>query len=274
LVVSADYGKYRIRMPQRPLSQDLSRTFQQQKQLHPQSFQQKQQDAEMIHRRRFSSDDIKSGDSENQSEMVATKSPRRLSEDEEADEFDSKRYRSMSYSTTSSACSSPHFEVGKMVGEHRLRISFASFGVKGRVPQTFGKKGMFIPDGLSGSHTMYNENWEFQVRHESEEVEEGVVCINWTIRNMTTGMVHSITETVSQAKKRIALGHTISNRVFRKAMECRARDLEASLDGERNDCRLSNVKSLVKSLRPTSFSEGLLAFGLQHKIVQEHMGNQ
>jgi hypothetical protein len=159
-------------------------------------------------------------------------------------------------------------EFGNMVGEHRLRITFESYGAKGKIPQTFGKKGMYIPDGLQGAHTMYNEHWQFETRHEPEN-EQGVVCITWIIKNASSGQELAVTETVSEAKKRVSLGHTISNRVFQKAMERRANELEASLAGETNECRLSNIHSLVKALRPHSFSEGLLAFGLQHKIVQE-----
>jgi hypothetical protein len=156
-------------------------------------------------------------------------------------------------------------------GEHRLKVVFESFGTLTKYPQSFGTKGHYVPDGLCGTHKMYNEGWRFHVHHNGL-VENGVVRLTWTITNLSTSIVHSMTETNEQARRRCNLGHTISNRVFKQAMEHRASQLEAEMsDKTTPKSRLSNLKRLVRALRPKAFSEGLLAFGLQHRIVQDRM---
>jgi hypothetical protein len=66
-------------------------------------------------------------------------------------------------------------------------------------------------------------------------------------------------------------GRTISNKVFRDAMEHRAREYEEQQAAEDNHVRKANLESLIKGLRPKRFSEGPLCFGLQHICVQERM---
>jgi len=164
---------------------------------------------------------------------------------------------------------------GNLRGERRLVISFENFGQPGTYPQTFGKSGAIIPDGICGTHTVYNERWKFEINHTSEmfEVDYSIKCVplKWTITNLTTGVVTSMTESRDETVIRNTQGQTISNKVFREALEIRARDLEQRLQGEINPRRIAQLQSLIRALRPKRFSEGPLIFGLQHKIIQEKM---
>lgn len=159
-------------------------------------------------------------------------------------------------------------------GERRLVITFDSLGHRGACPQTFGKSGAIVPDGVVGSHTVYNERWKFGIHHTKEvfQVENlKCVCITWTVTNLNTGHVTSLTESREEAIIRNSQGQTISNKVFREALEARAKDLEKSLINETNVKKCAQVQSLIRNLRPKRFSEGPLVFGLQHKVVQDKM---
>ena len=162
-------------------------------------------------------------------------------------------------------------------GERRLNIDFENLGELGKYPQTYGKKGMnVIPNGLCGTHMIYNERWRFEIRHAEAEVfelENGIkcVCIIWIVQNLTSGMVHIAHETKHEAFIRMSVGHTICSRIFRDAFEFRAKQLEEEIENLGGDSRLriTNLKSKIKTLRPRRFSEGTLSFGLQHALVQD-----
>jgi len=159
-------------------------------------------------------------------------------------------------------------------GERRLVIIFEDIGECGPCPQTFGKSGALIPDGVCGTHTVYNERWRFEIAHGNDvfQIDKLIcVCITWKITNLTTGTTTSMTETRDEAVIRNSQGQTISNKVFREALESRARDLEERLEKETNPKRVAQLQSLIKALRPKRFSEGPLIFGLQHRVVQEKM---
>jgi hypothetical protein len=151
---------------------------------------------------------------------------------------------------------------------------FESFGSKGECPQRFGKSGLLIPDGMIGTHTVYQERWRFEIHHTAQAVPgSDAVCITWKIINVKTGFCLAKTETPEEAEARVSLGWTISSRLFREALTHRANELEGLLNGETNQCRIANLKSLIKALRPKTFTQGPLVFGLKHKIVQEKIGN-
>jgi len=159
-------------------------------------------------------------------------------------------------------------------GDRRLIIDFESFGSKGECPQRFGKSGLLIPDGMIGTHTVYQERWRFEIHHTAQAVPgSDAVCITWKIINVKTGFCLAKTETPEEAEARVSLGWTISSRLFREALTHRANELEGLLNGETNQCRIANLKSLIKALRPKTFTQGPLVFGLKHKIVQEKIGN-
>lgn len=157
-------------------------------------------------------------------------------------------------------------------GERRLVIDFESFGTKGEVPQTFGKRTMYIPDGLVGTHTAYEELWRFEIRHSKQRAGiSSAYCITWRITNIKSGDCVERTETPEEAEARSSLGWTIASQIFREALRRRADQLEISLDGEVNSTRLANIRSLIRALRPKTFTQGPLVFGLKHRIVQEMM---
>lgn len=157
-------------------------------------------------------------------------------------------------------------------GERRLVINFESFGERGEIPQYYGKTGIIIPNGVVGVHTVYHEKWRFEIRHSNLHVTPKVIRLIWRVTNLTTNETTERTETVNEAKARASIGRTITNQLFREAMEQRAIWLERNLETEDNLIRLANVKSLIKVLRPNRFTQGPLVFGLQHKTVQEAMG--
>jgi len=162
-------------------------------------------------------------------------------------------------------------------GENRLVIAFEKFGTKGAIPQTFGKSGVLIPDGLLGTHTVYQQKWKFEIYHGEivDHMERDVcVCITWKVTNLHSGAVYARTETPREARTRRKLGRTIINQIFQEAMRMRAAELELLLENqEMDDIKRSNIKSLVQTLRPGRFTMGPLVFGLQHKTVQEQIGN-
>lgn len=166
-------------------------------------------------------------------------------------------------------------------GERRLVISFESFGTLGKIIQKCGRKPdheVIIPDGLCGSHRVYNENWRFRITHGEEILHDAEVgqycCITWEITNVASKKVLSITETSADARKRSILGHTISSKVFREAMEERAVELSMQMEAEEDPSKQASIKTLISALRPRRFSEGLLVFGLQHYSVHEACMNK
>jgi len=189
-------------------------------------------------------------------------------------EDDTKRSRK-----TSSGKASPEGLEGRTIlsnlqGDRRLVIDFECFGSKGDLPQKFGKSGLLIPDGLVGTHTVYQERWRFEIHHTTQSVPTSdAVCITWKITNIKSGFTLAKTEAPDEAEARVSLGWTISSRLFREAMTHRANELETMLAGETNECRIANLKSLIKALRPKTFTQGPLVFGLKHRIVQEKIGN-
>jgi hypothetical protein len=160
-------------------------------------------------------------------------------------------------------------------GHRRLAIQFTCIGNLGKYPQTCGNGNqVLIPECLSGFHTAYHQRWKFEVVQSSHMFEKNgkkCICLKWTITNIANQTTHTTTETPKQAYIRMSHGRTIASRVFRNAMLVEAEEMEQSLVGETDECRISNVASLIKALRPKTFSEGLLVFGLQHECVQEKM---
>lgn len=160
---------------------------------------------------------------------------------------------------------------GKLRGERRLRITFESLGTSGKYPQLFGKSGkLFIPDGLIGTHRFYNENWKFEVHH-GELLLPKIPRIHWRVTNLATNRSHEIAENLEELEKRVIQGRTVCNKLFRIAMEDRAKSLERELEHETNLIKVTRTQSLIRTLRPKVFSEGPLVFGLQHQVVQERM---
>ena len=121
---------------------------------------------------------------------------------------------------------------------------------------------------------MYNERWKFEVYHEGEMFERGgffCVCITWKITNLNSGFMISATETKNEAFSRMSLGRTISSKIFKTAMERRAKELESELNEETDPARKLSLQARINTLRPQKFCEGSLSFGLQHGIVQTMM---
>jgi hypothetical protein len=164
----------------------------------------------------------------------------------------------------------PRFGLG---GQRRLHITFQDLGRSTDPPQTFGNYGQAIPDGLCGTHTMYSQDWKFLITHGIDVVTSKTV-LTWQIINLSSGQITSMTETPHQASLRQTKGKTICNLVMQKALKDRATELEESLNqaGNRTAIQVSNILGLIKKLRPTQCTEGLLFFGLRHDIVQQAHG--
>ena len=165
-------------------------------------------------------------------------------------------------------------------GEKRIIIQFESFGWLGKYPQTFGKNQQtFIPDGLVGRHRMYLENWKFELHHHEDQVFESdnlmyCVPISWKMINLSSGKIHNVKETKKEVILRMTKGRTIASRVFKEAIEFRAKQLEEELesnDYQKETARCKGISKKIRRLRPTKFSEGTLSFGLQHDSVQEFL---
>jgi hypothetical protein len=155
---------------------------------------------------------------------------------------------------------------GGLGGERRLSITFTSLGKVETPKQHFGKHGWIIPDGLAGTHTMYSQDWKFQIVHKDMM---GVRVISWIIISGSSGTTTIVTETPEQAMIRQTKGNTICNQVLRQALEQRAIELEKVVArGEKSIVQIANIKSLIKELRPKQCTEGLLFFGLRHACVQ------
>ena len=163
-------------------------------------------------------------------------------------------------------------------GERRLAIDFQSLGTRGEYPQTFGKLDTLIPDGVCGTHRVYNQSWCFEIVHGKQLISDDklnkCVCITWKITNLTTGTITSRTETPEEALIRNSRGGTICNKIFREALETRAKHLESWLDTTTDSKRLAELQVLITILRPNRFAEGPLVFGLYHAIVQDNMVEQ
>jgi len=158
------------------------------------------------------------------------------------------------------------------VGEHRLKIRFESLGDLGQIPQTFGRSDRYIPDGLRGTHEVYQERWRFEVRH---HVKHFRTSVEWIAENLTSGLRVSKKETLEESIVRETQGRTICNRVLREALEGRAKELEAQLaELDERSIRTATLRDKIKALRPTRCLVGLLFFGLQHKQVQDRMEAQ
>jgi hypothetical protein len=155
-------------------------------------------------------------------------------------------------------------------GETRLRIGFSSYGRTGLQVQHYGKSGCIIPDGLCGTHEMYDQPWRFEVSHEMQS-ESSLVLITWTITNMASGAVTCMRETPQQATLREFSGRTICNKVVKMALTSRAKELEASLATLSEGSKRQAVENAVKVLRPKLCTVGLLFFGLLHDSVQKRV---
>ena len=153
-------------------------------------------------------------------------------------------------------------------GEKRLNIDFASYGrVDPNDRQTYGKHGWCVPDGLSGSHTMYAQRWRFEVEHRKGA--GGSTVVVWRVKSAADGsVVAEVCESPQQAQLRQVKGNTLCNVVLRQALDRRAEELERAAMEETNPVRVANLKSLVRELRPRQCTEGLLFFGLRHECVQ------
>ena len=161
-------------------------------------------------------------------------------------------------------------------GERRLIIEFQSFGEVGVKPQTFGKSSVMIPNGLKGRHRFYDEAWKFEIVHTKTSFHKNgldCVCIMWRIINLSTETKTEHLENEDEAFLRMKRGWTCSSRLFREAIEIRAKQLENLLSKCSHDdtLRINCYKTKIESLRPKNFSEGTLIFGLQHSIVQQKL---
>jgi hypothetical protein len=159
-------------------------------------------------------------------------------------------------------------------GERRLIIKFTDFGTKGAIPQTYGKSGHFVPDGLKAKHKLYHQEWKVSTRHSRQPIlfeKQLIVCITWSVTHLTSGIHSSRTETVQEALCRMSKGRTISNEVFRSAMILQAQLLMKELQTEPDRGTRTHLEILVKTLQPRCFNQGLLVFGLQHQAVQDNI---
>jgi len=154
-----------------------------------------------------------------------------------------------------------------LVGEHRLKINFISLGGPGETPQYFGKKRCRIPDGLSGTHELYNQKWKFESHHRRSG---DVTTINWRITNLTSGTIIERTETTHEAFIREYKGQTICNQILRDALDVRAKELEKAIR-DRPAKGTNGLQNSLKALRPRKCIMGLLFFGLLHQCVQENL---
>jgi len=159
-------------------------------------------------------------------------------------------------------------------GETRLNITFFGVGNCGEIPQRFGKNMCGIPDGLSGTHEMYDQRWKFEVRHQRQG---NLVLITWKVINLTSKTVLTVTETPQDAMVRENCGRTICNMVLRTALENRAKELQMSLsnaDPQTRSSRMTSTENLIRVLRPKRCTVGLLFFGLLHEKVQRNFASQ
>lgn len=163
-------------------------------------------------------------------------------------------------------------------GENRLRIHFESFGTQGKCPQRFGKSGCLIPDGLRGTHEIYDQHWRFEISHDSaitrDEEDHASVQITWKITNLTSGLVVQVKETPQQAILREYSGRTVCNKVVKMALSARADELEKQYKKNADTMEPTKRISLennIRVLRPRLCTVGLLFFGLLHDTVQMNL---
>jgi len=83
-------------------------------------------------------------------------------------------------------------------GEARLKINFEHLGKIGDIPQRFGKADVWIPDGVCGTHFMYSQPWRFEIK-QGAKVAEHVVVLTWSITNLISNQVTSVTESPKEA---------------------------------------------------------------------------
>jgi hypothetical protein len=167
--------------------------------------------------------------------------------------------------------SKPNFPVS-IRGETRLNVTFLNLGDAGDIPQRFGKNNCGIPNGLSGTHEMYDQRWKFEVKHNRHDMS---ILITWKIMNLTSKAVLTVTETPQDAMVREQCGRTICNMVLKTALENRARELETSIAGVHPaSTKLASTHNLIRVLRPKRCTVGLLFFGLLHEKVQRNFADQ
>jgi hypothetical protein len=163
-------------------------------------------------------------------------------------------------------------------GESRLAITFLNLGEAKPNPETLGWRSLAIPDGLSGTFIMYGENWRFLIEYgQAITCPDGLVRrrLEWSICNQCAPDFKALViENDAEVMRRSSRGVTVCNRVFRIALEARAKFYEAEVEQERaqaspNDLKIKQLMSRIHILRPERFAEGPLLFGLRHGVVQE-----
>jgi hypothetical protein len=211
--------------------------------------------------------------SQRENEMGASET--RQFVDQESGRHSSRIYPHPSLKSTSPLQQSKGKRLEIFNGHRRLSIQFICIGNLGKYPQTCGNGNqVLIPECLSGFYTAYHQRWKFEISQASPMFTKNgkkCICFKWAITNVTTQSTHAITETPNQAYIRMSHGRTIASKVFRNAMLAEAEEMEQTLMGEVDPSRISNVTLLLKALRPKTFSEGLLFFGLKHECVQKKM---
>ena len=91
-------------------------------------------------------------------------------------------------------CSSPMMYPQTLDGERRLIIHFENLGkIEPKKLQTYGKDhGFAVPNGLSGTHSMYNEPWKFEIQYDEQDLNNDCglpyVRLTWKVTNLTTGL--------------------------------------------------------------------------------------
>jgi len=141
----------------------------------------------------------------------------------------------------------------KATGESRLVINFTNMGDVGVFPQYFGNSKCGIADGLTGTHIMYQQPWEFQIHHHNYF--STVVLITWKVINLLSQMTIEISETTQDVAVREGCGRTKCNAVVKWALD--------------NTRKLVTLDS-KPLLTPKQCTVGLLFFGLLHNTVQAH----
>jgi hypothetical protein len=158
-------------------------------------------------------------------------------------------------------------------GERRLTIRFIHYGHRpmGYPIQYFGNSRMPIPDGLSGTHTMYSQDWRFEIKY-TKDSDSKLTVLQWIIENLSSKAILSIIESPEQAVARQTRGITVCNRAMKLALNQRADELEQQMkQGLRNPVQQSNLSDLIRKLRPKQCSDGLLFFGLRHDVIRQIM---
>ena len=159
---------------------------------------------------------------------------------------------------------------GNQAGERRLSITFECLGRIGKTPQVHGRQKWRIPDHLEGMFTLYHEEWRTKITFfEPSKTQRDAIRIKWTVTNVATGVETFMIESDSDAVVRQMTGRTITNHVFKKAMEARLATVRAQLAQETNELKRKHILAHMKALMPVRFTLGPLAFGLLHTKVIE-----